>query len=252
MSTARNGASRGMVATLRIQAGIRRVGRTLPLSDAAVAATVAARRLLHEWRTAAPGSDCGTIPASQVPGSASTGAEAEPDASAGRSEFDRYDLLVPGMTALHVAAAEGGTAGLRMLVRAGAPLDAVDVLGRTALHCAAAAGRRRQCLLLIALGGDAGMLRAREKTGRTAMQLAAGRGYVGVCDALAAMAGAAAGGVLVQSIVKTVDRGGAGGGGDRNGDGDSTGDSKVNQITTGSIPGALPHDTIHEHVDVDT
>lgn len=46
----------------------------------------------------------------------------------------------PGCTALHLAAAYGHAAAVRVLLGAGADREAVDSQGRTALHLAAAAG----------------------------------------------------------------------------------------------------------------
>ena len=56
---------------------------------------------------------------------------------------------------LHVAATRGDGEAIRLLVRAGADINAVDSFGKTALHNAALQEHRSACELLISLGADA-------------------------------------------------------------------------------------------------
>lgn len=75
---------------------------------------------------------------------------------------------VPG-EALLVATRSGASARVRAAIARGAPTDARDASGRTALHLAAAAGSEELARLLVERGADAG---ARDRDGKTPRALA--------------------------------------------------------------------------------
>ena len=70
---------------------------------------------------------------------------------------------------------------MRLLIDAGASLDAVDAEGATALLHAASEGHARICSLLLALGTD---VTARDKGGCTALHVAALEGNVSAIEVL--------------------------------------------------------------------
>ncbi|XP_046983239.1 26S proteasome non-ATPase regulatory subunit 10-like [Schistocerca americana] len=74
-----------------------------------------------------------------------------------------------GWTALHWAAARGDVEAARLLVGAGAAVDARDDGGWTPLHHAAANGRAEVAAALLVAGADRG---ATDGGGRTALDLA--------------------------------------------------------------------------------
>ncbi|KAG9414537.1 hypothetical protein AC1031_007944 [Aphanomyces cochlioides] len=59
-----------------------------------------------------------------------------------------------GMMVLHAAAADGFNEILEILIQAGAPVDGVDVCGRTPLHYAALVGHRRAAEILLEAGAN--------------------------------------------------------------------------------------------------
>jgi uncharacterized protein len=80
-----------------------------------------------------------------------------------------------GVTALHIAAAQGHAEMVSWLVNAGAGVDARDQEGRTPLLHAASAGRARVVELLVRECGA--NVAARDRHGRVALQVAEAGGH---------------------------------------------------------------------------
>eukprot|EP00960_Hanusia_phi_P075740 768461-Hanusia_phi.AAC.4 len=98
-------------------------------------------------------------------------------------------------TALHLAAGQGHTGCVKMLVSLGCPVDVTNKLGRTPLHEAAICGQTDTCAALLELGADVnfkyrgememwGIYDAWTNTGATALHDAAERGYDATCKLL--------------------------------------------------------------------
>lgn len=88
------------------------------------------------------------------------------------------------VTALHSAVADGGHAAIgRMLVHAGADVNARQQLGWTPLHGAADSGVRETVELLLEHGAD---LAATHDGGKTALDIAREKGHAGVVAVLEA------------------------------------------------------------------
>jgi serine/threonine-protein phosphatase 6 regulatory ankyrin repeat subunit A len=79
-----------------------------------------------------------------------------------------------GRTALHAAAMANSTRMVRVLVEAGADIDAYDAEGRNVLHYAAVKGNVEMLRLLKAAGS---WLHTPDKVGQTALHYAAGQSY---------------------------------------------------------------------------
>ena len=84
-------------------------------------------------------------------------------------------------TALHGAAYFGAEDAVRLLLDAGATLDAVDAEGQTALYHAASRGNARVCSLLLARGAD---VKAWDMDGDTALHIAAQCGHIAAIEVL--------------------------------------------------------------------
>jgi hypothetical protein len=82
-------------------------------------------------------------------------------------------LTTDGVGSLGYAAAIGNMGALRILLGAGAPLDARDKLARTALYLAIANAREAAALLLIAAGANVNLP---DQTGASPLHLVAKRG----------------------------------------------------------------------------
>ena len=76
-------------------------------------------------------------------------------------------------TALHYAASNGNVEIIAILVKAGAKLDTLDLLGNTPLHLAAARDRTEAGQLLLAVGAR---VDPQNHDGRTPLMIAANRG----------------------------------------------------------------------------
>jgi cytohesin len=86
-----------------------------------------------------------------------------------------------GYQAIHFAARTGAEDVVRLLLGAGAKVEARDQLGQTPLHLAATNKGAASCRLLLAAGADPSW---RTKSGWTPLHLAAVNGRVPVCEAL--------------------------------------------------------------------
>ena len=87
---------------------------------------------------------------------------------------------------LHSAAAHRDSASVRCLLEAGAPVDAQQAGGYTALHAAAQHGDDEMVRLLLDHGADPGL---RDDQGRTAADHAAGAGHRALAELLTPAAG---------------------------------------------------------------
>ena len=84
-------------------------------------------------------------------------------------------------TPLFHASAKGFAEAVRVLVEAGADVNATKYVGRRPLHPAAEGGRTEVTRILLGAGADPN---ARERAGVTALQLAANRGHVEIVEML--------------------------------------------------------------------
>lgn len=91
------------------------------------------------------------------------------------------NLAPGGVPWLHVAAARGDIAGIRLLLRHGAEVNRCDLIRRTALHAAAGAGQADAARELLRAGADPN---ARATRGRTPLYFAATAGQHSVAALL--------------------------------------------------------------------
>jgi hypothetical protein len=87
-----------------------------------------------------------------------------------------------GRTALHWALRRGFTQTAELLIRHGAPVDALDNDGRTCLHVVAQGGYPRACDLLLCHPGIS--INAAATCDKTPLHVAAAQGHAEVCEAL--------------------------------------------------------------------
>jgi len=101
--------------------------------------------------------------------------EALLDAGADTSVQDR-----DGRTALHHAASEGNTSCTSLLLSGGAPPCIQDLSGETPLHLACHFGRKLDVTLLLSHSRDP--LAVKDRTGRSALHIAAASGHANIID----------------------------------------------------------------------
>ena len=99
--------------------------------------------------------------------------------AAGSTPNARFPQM-DNVTALQLAAFAGSEDASRLLIDAGASLDAVDAVGTTALFTAAYKGHARVCSLLLARGAD---VKIHSRIGYTALHAAAQGGNVSAIEA---------------------------------------------------------------------
>ncbi|XP_047325498.1 protein VAPYRIN-like [Impatiens glandulifera] len=99
-----------------------------------------------------------------------------------RDELDCRDK--DGRTALHLAASKGNESCVRLLVSAGADVNARSKDGRTALYRAAANGNRRMVEMLIEMGADPTICTIEHHHSRSAIDAAREKGHKEVMEIL--------------------------------------------------------------------